>query len=383
MPTRFVQKRRSLITQQSLIPSAHLNHSPTSIIAGFVLLDCRYVQTDPMSMLRQKLRQSYKVMKNAVRLQMKTHCFLLYLLEKNLCTLAITLGSVLTGMEREEDKELVSYFPHDIGQLVEMCEELSARGNILFLNNPSNPVNSTIVLDQITLFSRVAGTVFAPESFKQHAALASSTGVVPIIKLASQFSHLDTATIVQFMCHLEFCHEVTDPEVLQLLQAGSDDTDEEEQFFFFPGLVSIQAPGRVWEEANRFSFHCGWQLQCTQPEQFLTPRFLQVLILRLAFSFALAPHSVASSPEGSGKHEPSSADIPTIHRRCMVWKNGIYWANRYGAEALVEVSIDSKRVTVLIRCRRGCVAAATELRSGVIQKVLMAKQKFLFCCLLL
>ena len=368
-----VRSKENRSCKAAMVDSLFTSKAITSLhFAGFVALDCRYAQTDPMGSLRHKLRQSYEELRSEDTLQAETYCFLVYLLEKNPITPAITLGSVVTVMEAEQNTWPVSCIPHDVDHVVTMCEQLSARGSILFFRNPSNPVDSTIVLDQTTLFSRVTGTIFAPKTFKEHVALASSTGVVSFIKLASQFPDLDSNMIAQFLCHLEFCHEVSDPEVLQLLQDGKIGTSVD-RFFFFPGLVSIEAPVSVWEQADRFAYHCGWQLQCTQPEHFFTPRFLQVLILRLAFSFALAPCPTTSNGDGP---EASIAEVPTIQRRCTVWKNGIYWANGYGVEALVEVSADSKRVTVLIGGEEGYLTAATELRSGIIHQVLHTKKEF-------
>ena len=139
----------------------------------------------------------------------------------------------------------------------------------------------------------MTGTVFAPKDFKQYQNLASSTGVVPFSKISTHFPDLDADMIVHFLCHLEFCHNIADSEVLQLLHSlGTSEPvatfDPTERFLFFPNLVSIEVPSGVWESSPDFRYQCGWVLQC-KPGQFFTPRFLQVLLLRLAFSYALAP----------------------------------------------------------------------------------------------
>ncbi len=56
--------------------------------------------------------------------------------------------------------------------------------------------NLLLVFDQATLLSKVAGTVFAPESFRQHRKLASSTGVVPLLKA---FDGFDIEMLIAFM----------------------------------------------------------------------------------------------------------------------------------------------------------------------------------------
>ena len=115
------------------------------------------------------------------------------------------------------------------------------------------------------------------------------------------------------------------------------------------------------------TYHCGWILQCTCPEQFFDSRFLHVLLLRLAFSFALTK----SSEESDGQH-------PAIHRKCSLWKNGIFWGNRYGVETLVEVLPDNKAVVVLMRYSKDMVymTEVMNLLSNVINKVLQCAQTF-------
>ena len=77
--------------------------------------------------------------------------------------------------------------------------------------------------------------------------------------------------------------------------------------------------------------------------------------MRLAFSFALALQE--------------QVDHPALHRKCSVWKNGIYWANRDGVECLVEVT-NAKLVNVMLRCLKGSEIQCVHLRSLVIHKVL-------------
>ena len=79
-------------------------------------------------------------------------------------------------------------------------------------------------------------------------------------------------------------------------------------------------------------------LNCSISEQFFNPRFLQVLLLRLAFSFALIPSNIRSTSV-------------LIQRKCSVWKNGISWANQSSGEAIVEVQ-DQKEIVVLTHSKQ-------------------------------
>ena len=147
------------------------------------------------------------------------------------------------------------------------------------MKNNECPDNSWIVFDKNILLSKVNGVIFAPEGFKEHQNISTNTGVVPLSKLTLLFPSLDIDMICQFLCHLEFCHEMTDPEVLTLLHAKTDSSPSDDKFLFFPGLVDLNIPPNVWLPNSQFGYHSGWLLQCIKREQFLSPRFLQVLLL--------------------------------------------------------------------------------------------------------
>ena len=340
--------------------------------AGYIAIDCRYAESTAMTELRRCLSQSVSVLRNKSNLQLRSHCYLLYVILKYPTTPAITLGATLSEMEAEPRKELTAFFLPEPDAITAICKELHDHGSILFLHDTVNPLNSLIVLEQEALLSMVTGTIFAPEAFKEHAPLASNTGIVPFSKLTSQFPNLDGIMIIRFLCHFEYCREIEDADVLKFLHTDTGKAASQERFFFFPGLVSTQVPDRVWEQDDSFSYHSGWAMQCIQPQHFFTPRFLQVLVLRLAFLFTVDPHHVDLDPS-----------LAVVNRLCSVWKNGIYWAGEDGAEALVEVSSDGKKVIVVVRCRSGCEVDCAKLRSAIIYKVLEAKEKFcssIKCC---
>ena len=353
--------------------------------AGHITVNCCYGESSSLSNLCTHLERSCKVLRTRVVMSMRSHCFHIYLLDKFRDTPAILLSTLLNAIGKKTESEgvqLLDIVPHTLPELCTSCEELNERGHILFLKNTDAIDNSWIILDKVALLSQVTGTVFAPEGFRQHHFLATSTGVVPFSKIGTILPDLNPDMIAKYLCHLEFCQEITDPEVLQLLQEQAPTptpnacATANERFFFFPGLVSIrvmneaghesdsiECRGAVWKHDEQFGYHCGWMLQCLKHEQFLAPRFLQVLILRMAFSFAFAPEM----------KQPSS-DIPVLHKECTVWKNGIYWAKRSGIEALVKVVDES--VTILLRCLKGQELECIQFRSAIIQKVLSAKKEF-------
>jgi len=265
--------------------------------------------------------------------------------------------------------------------LYHMCKKLHACGHILFLKNETNPDDSWVIMNKEALLSQITGTIFAPKQFKEHRRdLASSTGVEPFSKLATHFPDFNVEMIIQFLTHLEFCHEVSDHEVLEMINKHEKDlskyvpttlaprllSETPERYYFFPALISVETPiTPLWEEDSRFTYQSGWFLKCSQPEYFFTPRFLQVLLLRLAFSFALAPDSCNFQ-----------ADLPVLRRKCSIWKNGIYWVNMDGVASLVEMDRHNRELYIFMRCLNGTEVNCAKLRSAIIHNILRAMKQF-------
>ena len=335
------------------------------VCAEPVLLDCRYAGRATMTKLRESLSQICQESRAAQEmLNFATHSFLVFLLDKFRNDSAIMVSSAKQVINKTVTQEFHWTFLQSL-DLLSCCKELNKHGSILFMSNSNHPERSWIIIDKAVLLSRVNGKLFAPEDFKEHQKIANSTGVVPMSKLAAAFPDLNQEMISQFLCHHEFCHEVTDPNILSLLQSEATSSVEGERYFFFPCLVQLETPDDLWQCSSDFDHHTGWILECLKAEQqFLTPRFLQVLLLRLAFQFALISSVVPASSLA-------------IRRKCYVWKNGISWANQSGGEAIVEV-VDQKKVVVATRSKKVAELPKVEsvhLRSLIMQMVLSTKNE--------
>ena len=338
--------------------------------AGYIAMDCQFSESNGMNELRQNIMNSCCRLRTQEDISFNAHCFHVYLLDRFRESSAIILSTILTHIKIQQqaitEEKALYFLPQSTGALYKICNELNDRGHILFLKDLDKVENSWVITDKSVLLSEVTGTIFAPEGFKQHKQLASNTGVVPLSVLVSQFPLHDPEMLVGFLTHLEFCHGISDQETLQLISEQYSQSPNE-RYYLFPGLIALNIPDNVWDTQQDFTYHCGWILQCTCPEQFFDSRFLHVLLLRLAFSFALTK----SSEESDGQH-------PAIHRKCSLWKNGIFWGNRYGVETLVEVLPDNKAVVVLMRYSKDMVymTEVMNLLSNVINKVLQCAQTF-------
>ena len=225
-----------------------------------------------------------------------------------------------------------------------------------------NNQNSYIVIDKEFLLSKVSGTVFASKDFEEYKDLATNTGVVSQSNIAEHFNNIDINILLGFLSHLEFCHEISDQALHQLItECYSPGVNE--HYYLFPDLISVEANKSVWETISPFKYNFGWIVQCTKTEQFFSSRFLQVLLLRLAFSFAL---------KSSDKDRRLSI---SIHRKCSLWKNGIFWGNHFGMDMLVEISAD-RSVIVMARFNESNIVKCLKQRSQVIRTVLDCIEQF-------
>ena len=335
---------------------------------GFIPMDCQLHESTGMNDLRPLLVKSCSELRIQEPIAFNAHCFLVYLLETFKDIPAVTLGTVHEEIEKSHREGVLEFLPKNIGALYKICIELNERGHILFLKDRINVESSYVVIEEKSLLSEVSGTVFASEDFKQYKHLATNTGVVSRTKIAECFPGKDPKILIGLLTHLEFCYEIsTADQTLFKVISENYSPDFDERYYLFSGLISSEAKKSVWKTKSDFDYSFGWILRCTKPEQFLSSRFLQVLLLRLAFSFAF---ELRSSSQG----EDPNINL-AIHRKCSLWKNGIFWGTHFGMDTLVEV-IDNKLVVVMARFKASHVVKCVAHRSQIIHTVLECAKEF-------
>ena len=345
--------------------AALLKQLPASFhFTGQVALDSRDPASKELKYFCSLVNQSCTVLRQTADVDLRCHVLYAFLLERFKGKVACTVSDVATSVK--ENRELL---PQSPSILIPLVSTLSDKGLLLLVKGGENCGDWWIILQKQTLLSDINGTIFAPKSFSQHKDLSWSTGVVPSFKLKNEFPDYNPNMVAGFLTHLEFCFKIEDRETLSLLKeeaATVEDTspDVSEEYYFFPALVSVDNPLHVWEENDNMCVKCGWFYRCIQPDQFLTTQFLHVLILRLAFIFAL-------------KLDPGDCheDSLSLRRKCSVWKHGIAWLNRVQIETIVEVGLQYQSVIVMMCCPKGKEAKCVQLRSEVIQKILEAKDE--------
>ena len=272
------------------------------------------------------------------------HCFHVYLLSKYGDKPGVQFGELFETVQKDVQSRNASYrkyLPKDLSSLREVCNELHWKNAILFLAQKSTH-HSWIIMDRDTLLHEINGTLFAPVNFLGHKEL-TYTGVVPCSKLCEVFKELieskklDPELLFTFMSHMEFSHEIREKDLLKLVVAKRPQY-KEERHFLFPALTSPVPPDDLWKPHPdiTYSTHTsGWVLQCRGHQDYLSPRFLQVLLLRLTFTYALPVDPHESDPAHPG-----------LQQACTLWRNGIYWTTNSCVDVLVE--INDHRVTLLL-----------------------------------
>ncbi len=113
----------------------------------FVALDCRYPVSADMTQLRSHISDCCLSIKRQQEINVQQHCFLVGIISEFGHRDAFTIAELITHAEQSS----TSYFSKFIREIehniiVKMCIKLNMRGNILFLQNQCNSIDSWIVL---------------------------------------------------------------------------------------------------------------------------------------------------------------------------------------------------------------------------------------------
>ena len=361
---------RSLVESKMTFVSNLLENISNSFhFAGLVALDCRDRASPELNRLCSLIDKSCTDLRKSADVEL--HCHVLYslLLDKFNGKVACTVSDIVNNI-----KQVDALLPQKPQKLLQLLLTLSGRGLVLLIKR--SPEAGWVILQKPALLNEVNGSIFAPENFRQHRNISRSTGVVPFSNIKKEFPNYDPNMIVGFFTHLEFCFKIDDRETLERIikdetvrrQILEDSTVPDEGYYFFPALVGVENKWKP-DEHSDMQYECGWYYKCVNQDEFLTTRFLQVLILRLAFSFALSPDP--KEPRCS-----LEKSVPVLLRRCCVWKHGIAWLNRDHVETVVEVGLQCQWVAVLMRCHRGSEMSCVQLRSNIIREVINTKKEF-------
>ena len=390
------QKVCELFTE---ISSEVCSHHPYTKMVGYCSLDCR--QSDSIG-----IGNLYNLLKD---------CCLSFPVDKSR---QLSVGAMLLlGVLQRDFKGIIAcevsqicahiqltniYLPQGLVSIYSYLQELNAQGVVLILGNHEDLKEEWVILDVSTFLATVHRKLFSSTSLFHicNRKSLSNLGIIPESDLKNVLQEFDTKLLKQCLKHLQYCIELNDSEVLHKIfqdtcitsietatnAPESVDNDKTvktsdkggdtpaagsntSKLLFFPALLSDTERTDInWYRKQQHASCKGWYIRCTCEYDYFPTRFIHVLLLRLAFNFALPPCNVRK------QKTPKILDL--CSRRCTMWKNGIHWLMKTEVECVVEVVNGSKGVIVMVRSKKEFDVDCACLYQNVINEVLKARQHF-------
>ena len=318
---------------------------------GLVHLDCRKLVGGELSSFTKVLSSACQSIRSTNTREMSLYCHMLYALLEEKKESVYTLDQLMAILRKSEN-----YIPLEVEAMSELLSSLHTTGLIVFLKNNHTPGNSWIVARKGVLLTEVNGVLFAPDNFKEHRDIASNTGIISLSSLSQLFPQYSSDMLVVFLQYMELCQEISqDFLTLTNLMIKEEESSgkPKKRLLFFPALIrDTERPQEICE-----TFQFGWCLCCSNTHHFFVPRFLHVLLLHLAYYYALPniAHSQTCNPD--------------LDRLCDIWKNGIHWLDTDGVETLVELVDNSQWIVLLMSCEHGFEHNMTERRKEIISEI--------------
>ncbi len=309
-------------------------------------IDCRRVASNNMHKLRQLLSQICDEIRSYFKPSFECSLLRSFIQHKFQSPIII------------EYRDLQEYITHsDISflkaseTLHKTCQELHSRGYVLFLPNDHAPDSCWIILNQEAVLSMIHG-------FQKHIELRNKVGLVAVSQLEQTLGAMgfNLMLVIQYFLRMEFCLRLVDRRILYSI-VGFDPPSPMEDHLFFPHLVTKEIPANIWLPSDEWGLNFGWIMECIEQGRFFTPRFVQMVVLRIAakFPFNTDPNSI----------------FLTRRQLTHVWGCGLSWADTRGMQVLVTIEHNSTRVVVLTRCKKDsdCEMDYCQLRSLVLKEV--------------
>ena len=328
---------------------------------GIVCLDCTRRASHELDLLCFYLHGSFKSIRENTG-SIDQRCYILHRYIRKAYTNAGVQGCTLENISK--DLENNSYLlPSSPTELLPLFQTLHEKAQILLLENHKDIGDSWVITNIPALLETIVGSIFAPRDFPQHIS-PGSTGVVAKSRLCEAFPYLNTDMVIGFLEHFEFCHHLQSDWIKLSVFAETPKEVTDDDYYLFPALVTSNHLSR---DSSESSHRCGWFIHSLTEYQFFTVRFLHVLLLQLAFNFAL-PQDIAVPGN-------TEVETPGLKRSCTMCKDGITWSDDNGVSTLLEVK-DLKTVTLVMSSVKGREVHCVRLRTQLIKTILKAKNDF-------
>ena len=225
----------------------------------------------------------------------------------------------------------------------------------------------------LKLTNKVHKLLFSKDSAKKNISSidCATMGILPQTYLDTVIpEYITTECLIQ----LQYCQEFNHAEVKFDFSIIPTMDSSGPNLLYFPALCEIERKKNIPTPDDYDYCNC-WYIKCCGKFDYLPPRFLHVLLLRLAHTFALP--AVCDQPS-----HPTMVDVTAIvklyNRQCTMRKNGIHWLMT-GVECYVENVNNSKGVIIITKSEEAQKSVCTDILFKIIREICQAKVLEEFC----
>ena len=344
-----------LTSEQQTTKLSHLGSIARKAISHQTLVDIialnlTKIYSGGMNLFGELLYRTNKdVLTMSPPISMMCHLMLAFLKEKLPPDMhAISLSDLLLRLKADQDRAINP----DIIAVVPLVKTLSEKGLIVFIPF-EDPHSSWVVLHKESILKNINGVLFAVQSLKKYAHLASNTGIIPTAIIKSTFPEYNVDMITRFMVHFEIGLAV---DLSKIITNMGPESPTSSDLLYIPALINVDRPSTNnifrWSETVRFI------------DQFFTPRFHHVLLYRLPVQFALPAA------------QTTSFHSHPFNRRCDVWSKGLMWLSEAGVTTMVEMSESFQSISLTISFSKETDPKYLELAHSVREVIQKTRQEF-------
>ena len=295
-------------------------------------------------------------------------------------------AAILLGLLEKDFKNVVScdvqdllahiYYtriclPTTVENLYPVLEQLHDVGLLMIIGRHSDKLEDHIVLLNVSkLTNEVHELLFSDHRVDDdpnlHAQL--SMGVLPqsyLNDILPKYITLDC------LVQLQYCQPFHHFEVkFDHVELSNHECNDSDTLNYFPALCKSEGKESI-ATPDVFNYYIGYFAECEVKLQYFPPRFLHLLFLRLAYSYALQAakeNTITSDME-------SVALLQKYNRRCTMWRNGIHWLMQEGIECFIESVNNSKAILVITKSKEELKSTCSEMLFKILREFQQVKDE--------
>ena len=257
--------------------------------------------------------------------------------------------------------------PTTVENLYPVLEQLHDVG-LMIIGRHSDKLDHIVLLNISKLTNEVHELLNLGPTVKDdpnvHARL--SMGVLPqsyLEEILPEFITLDC------LVQLQYCQSFDHFEVKLDHVAPANECNDSTLLYFPSPCKSERKESIVTPDG--FNYYIGYFAECKINVEYFPPRFLHLLFLRLAYSYALQAaedNTITSDVEAVNL-------LQKYNRRCTMWKNGIHWLMQQGVECFVESVNNSKAIVVITKSNEEQKFTCSEMLFKILREFQQVKDE--------